>query len=159
MAGPALAPIIVPAASAIAGILVGAFINNLGEGRRWKRGEQAAAYSDFVGSADALFAEVALDSSTASRDRALASFLTMTRAGAMVDVFGSEETADAAHRLWNRANAWLSDWDRVTGLQGEEWDIEGRQYRNLLLEVVNSIRDQLGDKRIALSAESRSSRP
>jgi hypothetical protein len=138
-----VAAAIVGAAAAIIGVVIGGYLDRAGEARRWRRDEVARAYAEYLAAADSFFTSIAVEDQ-GDRDDAKASFLRMTEAGARLDVFGHPDASETAHKCWNMANEWISDWDTLAGIEGDAWQRQASAYRELLVTLANQIRRHLG---------------
>ena len=146
MADPSIWTLVVPPASALAGVALTRLFDVYGEKRRWRRDQGARSYADFIVAADALVVELSNPSDDMDwLKRAQTSFLTMTRAGAMLDIFGSVGATRTAHELWNLANDLLYDWQATIQLGGDQWTAVAQGYRAKLLELTNEARKDIGD--------------
>lgn len=130
------------AVAATTGVLIGKVFDRQEATRHWRREQRSMAYANFIAAAEALFGEMIEEPRRFDIESYRACYRELTRADAVVSMFGEEPAVRAAQRVWNYVTR-LAD-DEVAASEGDDWLRIEADLRPLITAFVNAARSELG---------------
>jgi chemotaxis protein histidine kinase CheA len=129
--GVSIASLVVPAAAVLAGVAVGKTWDVLASGVQWTRQQRATAYAEFLAAVEAIYFEMSQETRDYSAEKVDACVREATRADAVIDMFGSKDVAERAHKLWNFVALELNSRE-IAELDEAAWSPISDRFRTLI---------------------------